>query len=136
MVSKKSGDITRADDTESGGEVGGQVSEDSYVQILNQLGVDTQAMSLDEVRQMIQQYSEEGAIKGAKVIDLKTGKSVQTFKSKKEQGRTISVKKSSDEPLTRAEMEQQKKDEDYRKGSDKEDTPAPGKPFSPPKMTR
>ena len=80
MVRKKSGDITKVDDIDDGGGEG-QLIEESYSSILNKLGVDTQEMSVEDIRNMIQHYSQEGLIKGAKVINLSTGKAQQTYKT-------------------------------------------------------
>ena len=137
--SNKPWDVQVTSDDDDGGtdvgEVGGSV-DDSWSQILDKLGVDTQAMSLTEIQSIIQQYEQEGLKKGAKVIDIKTGESVQKYKqdSKKKSGRTITVKAGDGEPLTQSEMEKEIADQDYKgsKGKDKASTPD-STPFIKPK---
>ena len=134
MVRKRK-DLVEVDDGEiDGGDGSGQPVEETYATILEKLGVDTNEMSIDDIKTMIHQYSQEGKLKGAKVISMETGKSVQTYKSKqdKTKGQAITVSRQADRPLTKAEFEEEKKERDYKAKTDKQNKPAPDKPFSPP----
>lgn len=134
MVSKKS-DIKIVSDDEVDGS-GGNIVEESYATILQKLGVDTAEMTIEDIENMVHQYTQEGRLKGAKVISLETGKSVQTFKQKKDATRTITVKEKSEKPVTPQEFERLKEEERYKKRSDKQDKPAPTTPFIPPTPKR
>lgn len=113
-------------------ESGGSQVEESYGVILEKLGVSTKDMSVEEIRNLIHEYEQEGLVKGAKIIDFKTGKSKKTYrKPKQSQGRAISVKGQSNEPVTEAELAELKKEAEYKKRSDERDTPVPRKPFNP-----
>ena len=137
MVDKRK-DLTEVNngDVDGGDNGGGDGTpvEESYVTILQKLGVDTNEMSIDDIQNMIHQYTQEGVLKGAKVIDMKTGKSVQTYKKgeDKTKGRAITVKNEDGRPLTQAEFEKEKKERDYKAKTDEQNQPSPEKPFSPP----
>lgn len=113
-------------------ESGGSQVEESYGVILEKLGVSTKDMSAEEIINLIHEYEQEGLVKGAKIIDFKTGKSKKSYrKPKQSQGRAISVKKKATKPVTEAELAELKKEADYKKRSDERDTPAPKNPFNP-----
>ena len=134
MVDKRN-DLINIDDGDiDGGDGTGKPIEESYATILQKLGVDTNEMTVEDIQNMIHQYSQEGKLKGAKVISMETGKSVQTYKKKQDnkKGKAITVKKEDGRPLTKAEFEQEKKERDYKAKTDEQNKPAPEKPFSPP----
>lgn len=131
----KSTDISKYDGKEVGdsdsGESGVVEIKESYVEILNQLGVDTRAMSLEEIRAEIEKR--KGNLEAGNVYDLKTGKRVKSeSKAKKKKGRTYQVK-SVEGVLTAEEFDAARSEQDYKKRSDKEDKPVPTTPFVPPK---
>lgn len=111
---------------------GGSQVEESYGVILEKLGVSTKDMSVEEIRNLIHEYEQEGLVKGAKIIDFTTGKSKKTYrKPTQSQGRAISVKEDATRPVTEAELAAIKKEEKYKQRSDKTETPAPKNPFNP-----
>lgn len=127
-MSKKPTDLI-ADDEDSGDS--GVESQQSYASILKRLGVNIKGMSLDEVKNMIHQYTQEGLLKGAKIIDLKTGKARQTHK-KESKDRVYTVKASEDKPMTEGELAK-KKDSEYNKRSEQENAKKPSGPIFPTK---
>ena len=113
-------------------ESGGSQVEESYGVILEKLGVSTKDMSAEEIINLIHEYEQEGLVKGAKIIDFKTGKSKKSYrKPKQSQGRAIPVKEKTTKPVTKAELAELKKEADYKKRSDERNTPAPKNPFNP-----
>lgn len=102
----------------------------SYADILKGLGIDTKEFSLADMEEMFHQLRQEGVLeKGAKVIDLKTGKKKQTYTNTKT-GRTYTVKQSSSEPVKTDEIAD-RKDVEYKAHSEKQDKPTPVPPFNP-----
>lgn len=121
------GDLIQDDDSSEGGVT--EIKE-SYIDILNQLGVDTRAMSLEEIRAEIQKR--KGSFKSGNRFDLKTGKRIQEESTQgKKKGRTYKVKLSQDEMLTASEFDVDRSDEEYKKKSDKQNSPVPSIPFNP-----
>lgn len=125
MSTKKPTDLVTTDD-DSEGE--GKVVE-SYSTILRRLGIDVKDMSLEDIQNMIHEYSQEGLLKGAKIIDIKTGKAKQTIRKKADE-RTYHIKQDTSQPMSPNELAEQK-DSDYNKRSDKEDKNNPQPPFNP-----
>ena len=129
-MSKDKKEITQIDDEDSG-EGGLPPLEESYASILRRLGVDVSDMSLADVRNMIHDYAQEGRIKGAKVIDIKTGKSRQTYAKNSESDREYSVKSADDTPVSEAELLRAKTEREYSERSEKRKDQTPQPPFDP-----
>ena len=122
ILSKK-GSGVKTDDSEggSGGEVG-TVQGESYATILTSLGVDVKGLNVEEIQELIHQYEQEGILKGADVIDIKTGKRRRTFKkSNKNKGRTYQVKQDDSIPMT----PEQVREKEYKESSQKQKTSKP-----------
>lgn len=127
MSTKKPTDLVTTDDDSEGGS--GRKEVENYSTILRRLGIDVKDMSLEDIQNMIHEYSQEGLLKGAKIIDIKTGKAKQTTRKKSEE-RTYHVKQDSSHPMSPKELAD-KKDADYNKRSDKDDKNDPQPPFNP-----
>lgn len=123
IVSKQGKDVESGDSDEgSGGEVG-SVQSESYSTILQSLGVDVKGLNIDEIQELIHQYEQEGMLKGADVIDIKTGKRQRTYKkSQKNKGRVYQVKQDETMPMTPEQVREQ----EYKESSEKKDTNKPG----------
>lgn len=116
------------DDDEDGGSL--PPLEDSYGAILRRLGVDTRDMSLDDIRNIIHQYAQEGVLKGAKVIDIKTKKAKQTYSNGKKE-RFYQVKADDGVPVSEAELDNLRKDQEYKARTEKRNEEEPKPPFNP-----
>ena len=131
-MAKKPTDLTTGKNTEiEEGEGSGEIdiTESTYAKFEREHGFDFSRMSKNEIQAIIQEYSQEGKLnKGAKVYNLK-GELI-SHKAKKTQS-TYQVKESHDEPVTREAFEKEKAERDYVDSSEKQDKPAPGKPFNP-----
>jgi len=117
-------------DVSEGGSDGDIIKGETYASILKQLGVNIKNLSLNDLKEMIHQYSQEGFEKG-NLIDFKTGKRVKSDSKKKSEGRVYQVKANESEPMTPAEMARKTQDDEYKKGSDKQNTPTVDQPFNP-----
>lgn len=122
-------DITIIEEDEDEG--GGQSQyEESYASILKSLGIDTKGLSVEDIRKVIHEYSQEGLMKGGDVIDFTTGKKRKAYK-KTDNSRVYQVKSRNSEPLTGKEMDNERAHDDYNDSSEKQNRPAPSHPFSP-----
>ena len=136
-MAKKPTDLTIGKNTEIEEEDGGSgeidINESTYSKLEREHGFDFSQMSKSEIQAIIQEYSKNEGNKGAKVYNLKgeliSHKAKQT--QTKSSGRSYQVKESHDEPMTREAFEKEKAERDYKESSEKQDKPAPGKPFNP-----
>lgn len=131
MSGKKPTDIIKTNsEIEEEGEGGKTQIEESYRTILARLGEDVRGLSIEEIKEMIHRYKQDGG-KGAKLIDFKTGKSKQSYKKEEKKERYYQVKDRQDAPMSPEEAKRQLKEEDYKSSSDKQETPTVDQPFSP-----
>ena len=114
-------------------EDGGSSSEivETYSVVLEKLGVSTKEMSVEDIKSLIHEYQQEGKLKGAKIIDFKTGKTKQTHKDNKPKGRTIKYKDTSSKPMTEAEFKAKKAEKEYKGESGNKDKHTVDVPFNP-----
>lgn len=131
MSGKKPTDIIKTNsEIEEEGEGGKTQIEESYRTILAKLGEDVRGLSMEEIKEMIHRYKQEG-VKGAKLIDFKTRKAKQSYTGDEKKERYYQVKDRQDAPMSPEEVKRQLKEEAYKSSSDKQDTPTVDQPFSP-----
>ena len=137
-MAKKPTDLTTTSDTdiEEGGSGESGIYEATYSKFAKEHGLDFSEMTVDEIREIIHQYVQEGKVsKGAKVYNLK-GELI-SHKAKQTRGnragvRSYQVKQEKGKPVTQAEFDAIKAEQDYKASSEKQDKPAPDAPFVPP----
>lgn len=129
MSKKKRDDLITTDD-DSGEGTQGHV-EQTYAQILRRLGIDTSNMTVEDVQNMIHDYTQEGRIHGNVVdVNFKTGEAKRRRKASEKEENYYHVIQDQDEPVASSEMAE-RKDPEYNKRSEKENKNSPNPPFNP-----
>ena len=138
-MAKKPTDLIKGKDTDLSEDDGGSgeidINETTYSKFAREHGLDFSDMTLEEIQEIIHQYSQHGKSKSRKKVvglDGKPLKDQRARVTKSAEGRTYQVVEESDRPVSGQDFEKAKAEESYVDEPKKQSKPE-NEPFNKPR---